>query len=69
MNGSLPVSEQGRLFSLDAFPGFFMVVLLSGTYRECDQGFGLADIAGRLTDHWVWNFLGYKFSHLKCTQL
>jgi predicted acyltransferase len=59
-----PAATGGRLVSLDAFRGAVMLLLLSGTYRSVNQGFGFADMAERVPDSAVWHFLGAAFSHV-----
>lgn len=63
----MPQATHSRLSSLDAFRGFFMMVLVSGTYHNFNQGFGLRDIALQMPDGGFWQFLGYEFSHVKWT--
>lgn len=52
-----------RLVSLDAWRGFIMLVLVSGTYTEFTEGFGFAGVSRSLPDSAVWRFLATQFSH------
>ena len=52
-----------RLVSLDAWRGFIMLVLVSGTYTDFTEGFGFAQVARSLPDSATWRFLAAQFSH------
>lgn len=41
-----------------------MLILVSGTYRHFNEGFGLADVAGAFEDNTIWRFLGHQFTHV-----
>src|SRR5262245_7243852 len=68
MSPSLPWSRPAvdpgkRLVSLDAYRGFIMLVLVSGTSAEFDEGFGFAEVARMHGDAGAWHALGELFSH------
>lgn len=52
-----------RLVSLDAWRGFVMLVLVSGTYTNFTEGFGFVEIARSHPDSAAWRFLAIQFSH------
>jgi len=58
-----PVDLDKRLVSLDAWRGFIMLVLVSGTYTEFTEGFGFAEVSRLRPDSAVWRFLATQFSH------
>ena len=61
---SRPAVDPGRrLVSLDAYRGFIMLVLVSGTYTEFTEGLGFTEISRSLPDSATWRFLGTQFSH------
>jgi predicted acyltransferase len=51
------VAATTRLGSLDAYRGFIMVAMVSG-------GFGFSQVARRLPDDALWQFLGFHFDHV-----
>lgn len=56
-----------RLVSLDAWRGFIMLVLVSGTYTEFTEGFGFAEVSRLRPGSAAWRFLGIQLSHAPWT--
>lgn len=58
------LQKTGRLFSLDAYRGFVMLILVSSTYTRFTEGFGFAEVAKHFEESKGWQFLAHQFTHV-----